>query len=127
MSYLQRYTPGYLPGLLLMTLLLISGPVTAMQLDNPRAAAVYIIKLRPLISACLKQADANSTLSAVWRSPPCQQLLDEEPRFTIAWQLLLPDGKTNALAEIPEPLRQPTVDTYSEYRQLAERIARLSR
>jgi len=98
-----------------------------MQLDNPRAAAVYIIKLRPLISACLKQADANSTLSAVWRSPPCQQLLDEEPRFTIAWQLLLPDGKTNALAEIPEPLRQPTVDTYSEYRQLAERIARLSR
>jgi len=129
LSHLQRYTPAYLPALALVltTLLLISGPVAAIQLTDPRSAAVYILKLRPLINACRKHADASSSLSAVWSSPPCQQLLDEEPRFTTAWQLLLPDGKISALAEIPAPLRKPTIDTYSEYKQLAERIARLSR
>ncbi|WP_299201100.1 hypothetical protein [uncultured Amphritea sp.] len=130
MSHSQRYTSDDRPiarVLILTTLLLIAWPLSAMQLNDPRSAAVYILKLRPLINACLNQANASSRLAEVWNSPPCQQLLDEEPQFTTAWQLILPEGEISALAEVPYPLRKPTMDTYSEYKQLAERIARLSR
>ncbi|WP_428035620.1 hypothetical protein [Amphritea sp.] len=112
--------------LILTILLVISWPAPAMQLNDPRAAAVYIIKLRPLINACLSRANASNNLNQVWESTPCQQLLGEEPQFRTAWHLLLPEGKINALAEVPYSLRQPTIDTYSEYKQLAERIAQLN-
>lgn len=113
--------------LILTTLLLISWPASAMQLNDPRSAAVYIIKLRPLINSCLRQINASNSLAEVWSSSPCQQLLDEDPQLTTAWQLILPEGEINALAEVPYPLRKPTMDTYSEYKQLAERLARLRR
>ncbi len=111
---------------LLTALLLTSWSASAMQLNDPRSAAVYLIKLRPLISSCLHQANISNHLNEVWDSPPCQQLLDEEPQFTNALQLLLPGGDINALAQVPYSLRKPTMDTYSDYKQLAERIARLS-
>ncbi|SEQ88665.1 hypothetical protein SAMN03080615_03095 [Amphritea atlantica] len=127
MSHRQRYTTGYLSALAFAMLLSISGSAIAMQLTDPRSAAVYIIKLRPLINACRQQADASNNLTTLWNSSACRLLLNEEPQFTRAWQLLLPQGNINPLAEVPYSLRKTTIDTYSEYKQLAERIAQLNR
>lgn len=114
---------------LILSLLLIGASplVFSMQLEDPRAAAVYILKQRPLISACRVQAQSSNDLNQIWSSPACQQLLDQDPQFTAAWQQLLPEGKIKGLAKVPYSLRKPTVETYSEYKELAERIAQLSR
>ena len=77
--------------------------------------------------ACRQQADASNNLTTLWNSSACRLLLNEEPQFTRAWQLLLPQGNINPLAEVPYSLRKTTIDTYSEYKQLAERIAQLNR
>lgn len=98
-----------------------------MQLEDPRSAAVYILKQRPLINDCLIQAQDSIELNQIWSNSSCQQLLDQDQQFKAAWQQILPDGKINALAQIPYSLRKPTVETYSEYKQLAEIIAQLSR
>ncbi|WP_290701222.1 hypothetical protein [Amphritea sp.] len=99
----------------------------SMQLEDPRSAAVYILKQRPLINACLIQAQKSTELNQIWSSSPCQQLLDRDQQFKAAWQQILPEGKINGLAKVPYSLRKPTVETYSEYKQLAEIIAQLSR
>lgn len=114
---------------LILSLLLTSAAplVFSMQLEDPRSAAVYILKLRPLINACLTQAQNSNNLKQIWNSPPCQQLLDQNQQFKAAWQQLLPEGEIKGLAEVPYSLRKPTVETYSEYKELAERIAQLSR
>lgn len=102
-------------------------PAFSMQLEDSRSAAVYILKLRPLINTCLIQAQNSTELNQIWSSSPCRQLLDQDRQFKAAWQQILPDGKINGLAEVPYSLRKPTVETYSEYKQLAEIIAQLSR
>ncbi|MBQ0756437.1 MAG: hypothetical protein KBT66_15855 [Amphritea sp.] len=114
--------------LILSLLLSCAAPLAfSMQLDDPRSAAVYILKQRPLINACLIQAQHSTELNQIWSSSPCQQLLDQDQQFIAAWQQILPEGKINGLAKVPYSLRKPTVETYSEYKQLAEIIAQLSR
>ncbi|WP_417225196.1 hypothetical protein [Amphritea sp.] len=113
--------------LIILLLPLMAQQAVALQLTDPRSAAVYIIKQRPLINACLEQAYTHINLSQIWDSPPCQQLLDQDLQLKTAWHLLLPNGTTTGLAKVPYGLRKPTLDTYSEYKQLAERIAQLSR
>ncbi|BBB27495.1 hypothetical protein [Amphritea japonica] len=110
-----------------MALTCFTSQALGMQLEDPRSAAVYILKQRPLINNCLEQAQQSTQLSQIWSSTPCQQLLDQDPQFKAAWQQLLPEGKKNGLAKVPYALRKPTIETYSEYKQLAEIIARLSR
>ncbi|RTE66625.1 hypothetical protein EH243_05955 [Amphritea opalescens] len=110
-----------------LTLPLVAQQALAIQLTDPRSAAVYLQQQRPLINACLQEAQANTQLPEIWASQACQQLLAQDPQLKTAWQLILPNGTTQGLAQVPYGLRQLTVDTYSEYKQLAERIAQLSR
>lgn len=114
---------------LIITLILplVAQQALAIQLTDPRSAAVYLQQQRPLINACLHEAQASNHLPDIWRSQACQQLLDQDSQLKTAWQLILPNGTTKGLAQVPYGLRQLTVDTYSEYKQLAERIAQLSR
>lgn len=104
----------------------VSG-VQAMQLNDPRSAAVYIQKQRPVITGCLQQALRFSETTRIWSTPECQQLLQQDQQLKQAWGLILPDGSVAGIAGIPYELRKPTVEAYSEYMQLAERIAYLSR
>ena len=110
-----------------LVLICVTSQAFGMQLEDPRSAAVYILKQRPLINDCLIQAQNSTQLTQIWSSTPCQQLLDQDPQFKAAWQQLLPEGKKNGLAKVPYALRKPTMETYAEYKQLAEIIARLSR
>lgn len=103
----------------------VTHQAIALQLVDPRSAAVYLLQQRPLINACLQQAKTNQNLSLIWRSPPCQRLLQQDSQLKLAWQLILPNNTTAGLAQVPYGLRQSIVDTYSEYQQLAERIAQL--
>ena len=111
----------------LALILAISMPAQAMQLTDPRAAAVYIQKQRPLINGCLKQAYRTKSLDQLWQTPACNQLLLQDQQLKTAWNWILPDGSSRGIAAIPYELRKPTIDAYSEYKRLAERIAQLSR
>ncbi|MDO6564565.1 hypothetical protein Q4488_14355 [Amphritea sp. 1_MG-2023] len=112
----------------IITLMLttIASSALAIQVTDPRSAAVYIVKQRPLINACLSQAQASNTVADIWTNSACQQLLNHSLQLKTAWQFILPNGNTTGLAEVPSTLRQATVDSYSDYKQLAERIAQLS-
>lgn len=111
---------------LFLTMLVISLPVQAMQLTDPRAAAVYIQKQRPLITGCLQQALRSSNLQQVWQATSCQKLLNQDQQLKTAWSWILPGGSSQGIAAIPYELRKPTVDAYAEYKRLAERISQLS-
>ena len=111
----------------LALILTISLPAQAMQLTDPRAAAVYIQKQRPLINGCLKQAYRTKSLDQLWQTPACKQLLLQDQQLKTAWNWILPGGSSRGIAAIPYELRKPTIDAYSEYKRLAERIAQLSR
>lgn len=106
--------------------MMASGPGHAMQLNDPRAAAVYIQKQRPLVDACLNHSQRVSHPSQLWEHAACATLLERDRPIKRAWALLLPEGSHRGLVYIPYGLRQPTIDAYAEYKKLAQRIARLS-
>ncbi|MCV6612262.1 MAG: hypothetical protein OIF55_15935 [Amphritea sp.] len=112
----------------LLVLLLSLTPLagSAMQLQDPRSAAVFIQKQRPLVTACLEHSHSVLSTDQLWSYPACATLLERDQQIRQAWSLLLPDGSARGLVYIPYGLRQPTVDAYSEYKKLAQRIARLT-
>lgn len=97
-----------------------------MQINDARSASVFIQKQRPLVQACLKQAQRSTVLANIWSHSACEQLLARDQQIKAAWELLLPQGSISGLIGVPYGLRQPTVDAYSEYKALAERITELA-
>lgn len=111
---------------LVSLLLLVPFQVSAMQISDPRAAAVYIQKQRPLVKTCLDTSRRSHNLNNIWADSACEQLLARDKKIRAAWAMLLPEGTVTGLAAIPYGLRQLTVDAYAEYKLLAERIAQLA-
>ena len=99
---------------------------SAVQLQDPRSAAVFIQKQRPLVNACLQHSNTVLYIDQLWSYPACATLLERDRQIKQAWALLLPDDSARGLVYVPYGLRQPTVDAYAEYKKLAQRIARLT-
>lgn len=112
----------------LLFVLLGLTPVTgsAMQLQDPRSAAVYLQQQRPLVRACLAHSYTAASAAQLWSDADCSALLEQNSRLKQAWALVLPNGSVKGLLHIPYGLRQPTIDAYAEYKKLAQRIAGLA-